>query len=75
MFKISAFLTETFGTPGDVVAFCRAARAPRIPTEEAVKKWIQRNSMPGEWLGALLALYEAEYDEPPPVAEYLERRR
>lgn len=43
------------------------------PEGAAVEKWHQRNSIPGVWLAAMLALLELERGQPISLAKYMGR--
>ena len=72
-FDLKRFLTDHFrgGGPGDVVAIVRAVGLTvKPPSEEAVRKWMARNSITGENLAVLLATAEADRGSPISVLSY-----
>lgn len=70
MFDAKQFIRENFQSAGGVIAHCRSVGL-EPPSDEQVQKWLQRNSVPGEWLAKLLALLEAERGEPVSVQAYM----
>ena len=73
-FDLKRFLADHFrgGSPGDVVAIVRAVGpAVKPPSEEAVRKWVARNSITGENLAVLLATAEADRGSPVSVIQYM----
>ena len=40
-------------------------------SDEQVQKWLQRNSVPGEWLAKLLAILETERGLPVSIRPYM----
>ena len=74
-FDLTRFLADHFrgGAPGDVVASVRAAGvADKPPSEEAVRKWKDRNSITGENLAILLATLEKHNGPAVALLPYLE---
>lgn len=72
-FDLTRFLADHFrgGAPGDVVAIVRSVGlAAKPPSEEAVRKWKDRNSITGENLAVLLATVEADRGTPVSVLPY-----
>ena len=72
-FDLTRFLADHFrgGAPGDVVAGVRAGGlAQKPPSEEAVRKWKDRNSITGENLAVLLATAEAACGAPVSILSY-----
>ncbi len=72
-FNLTRFLADHFrgGAPGDVVAIVRAAGLTvKPPSEEAVRKWRDRNSITGENLAVLIATIEADRGTPVSVLPY-----
>ena len=73
-FDLTKFLADHFrgGAPGDVVAAVRAVGlTAKPPSEEAVRKWVARNSITGENLAVLLATAEADRGPPVSVVQYM----
>lgn len=70
-FDTVKFLTANFSTPARVVSFLMAYGHPKVPDEEAVRKWFSRGRVPGEWLIVLLAYLEIDRGAPVSVAPYL----
>lgn len=71
MFNAKNFLVEAFQTPTALVAFLRAYGVSP-PQLDAVKKWFQRGTIPGEWLPVLLAVLELDSGHPISVQKHLE---
>ena len=74
-FDLTRFLADHFrgGAPGDVVAAVRAVGlTDKPPSEEAVRKWKNRNSITGENLAVLIATIEAYWGAPVTLLPYLE---
>ena len=74
-FDLTRFLADHFrgGAPGDVVAAVRAVGlTDKPPSEEAVRKWKDRNSITGENLAVLIATIEADRGSPVALLPYLE---
>lgn len=72
-FDLTRFLADHFrgGAPGDVVAAVRSAGLTvKPPSEEAVRKWKDRNSITGENLAVLIATIEAHRGSPVAVLPY-----
>lgn len=59
-FEAQKFLRDNFHDAAGVVQYLRAKGETEPPSEAAVAKWLQRNSMPGEWLAVLAGHLEAE---------------
>lgn len=59
MFDAKKFIRDNFQSAGGVIAHCRSVGL-EPPSDEQVQKWLQRNSVPGEWLAKLLTLLEVE---------------
>lgn len=74
-FDLTKFLADHFrggGAPGDVVAAVRAVGlAAKPPSEEAVRKWRDRNSITGENLAVLIATVEADRGSPVSILPYI----
>lgn len=70
MFDAKKFIRENFQGPGGVIAHCRAMGL-EPPSDEQVQKWLQRNSVPGEWLAKLLAILETERGLPVSIRPYM----
>ena len=73
-FDLKRFLTDHFrgGSPGDVVAIVRAVGLTvKPPSEEAVRKWVARNSITGENLAVLIATIEADRGSPVSILPYI----
>ena len=73
-FDLTRFLADHFrgGAPGDVVAAVRAVGlTDKPPSEEAVRKWKNRNSITGENLAVLIATIEAGRGSPVALLPYL----
>ena len=74
-FDLTRFLEDHFrgGAPGDVVAAVRAVGlTDKPPSEEAVRKWKNRNSITGENLAVLIATIEAYWGAPVTLLPYLD---
>lgn len=69
-FEARAFLEANFHDAAGVVAYLRGKGVDAPPTEEAVKKWLQRNSLPGEWLAVLVGFLEGDKDGAGQIAKY-----
>ena len=72
-FDLTRFLADHFrgGAPGDVVAAVRAVGLTvKPPSEEAVRKWRDRNSITGENLAILIATIEADRGSPVALLPY-----
>lgn len=72
-FNLTRFLADHFrgGAPGDVVAMVRAVGLTvKPPSEEAVRKWKDRNSITGENLAVLIATIETDRGSPVSVLQY-----
>lgn len=69
MFDFKKFIRDNFQSPAGVIAHCRSFGL-EPPSEEQVSKWLQRNSVPGEWLAKLISLLEHERGEPVSVQIY-----
>lgn len=72
-FDLTKFLADHFrgGAPGDVVATVRAVGLPvKPPSEEAVRKWKDRNSITGENLAVLIATIETSSGHPVSILPY-----
>ncbi len=70
MFSATAFLDHLFPEPGDVAALLTKAGAP-APSAAAVKKWRQRNSIPGDALASVLTALELETGHIPSLVPYM----
>jgi hypothetical protein len=70
MFDARAFLKAEFQTPANVEARLKTygLTAPRA---SAVEKWMQRNSIPSEYLALLLCVKEFETGSPVSLSSYL----
>ena len=42
------------------------------PSKASVEKWLQRDSIPGEWLPVLLVILELEHGEPVRISQYMD---
>lgn len=61
MFDTDRFLNDQFGgDPARVVAFLRAYCVEDVPSEEAVRKWMKRGSIPNHWLPVLIGFVEID---------------
>lgn len=70
MFNAKKFIRDNFQGPGGVIAHCRSVGwAP--PSGGQVEKWLERNSVPGEWLAKLLSLLEAQHGAPVSIQPYI----
>lgn len=58
-FRTRDFLLHHFKDAGGVIAYLKG-RDEFVPTEEAVKKWLQRDAIPGEYLGLLVGYLEKD---------------
>lgn len=70
MFDAKKFIRENFQSAGGVIAHCRSAGA-EPPTDEQVQKWMQRNSVPGDWLAKLIAVLEKNGGEAVSLQPYM----
>lgn len=70
-FEARRFLTENFHDAAGVVAYLRGKGATELPSEAAVAKWMQRNSMPGEWLAVLAGHLEGDRDGAGQIRGYI----
>jgi hypothetical protein len=70
MFDARAFLKVEFQTPANVEARLKSYDFP-APKASAVEKWLQRNSVPSEYLALLLCVKEMESGAPVSLSPYL----
>jgi hypothetical protein len=70
VFDTGRYLRETFQTPAGLMTFLSAYGAP-TPQNEAVHKWFQRGSIPGNWLPVLLAFTEIDEGKPVTLIPFL----
>lgn len=70
MFTGTRFIADKFGCSGYVRSLVASYGFP-APTEAAVKKWMVRDSIPGEWLPVLLGVLELEHGGPVSVLPYV----
>lgn len=73
VFDTKKFLETHFQSAAKLIAFLKAYDCPTIPSEEAVGKWFQRRSIPGEWFPLLVAYIEIENGAPVSLRGYLMR--
>lgn len=59
-FDARGFLQENFHDAPGVIAYLRAKGVDALPSEAAVAKWLQRSSMPGEWLAVIAGHLEGD---------------
>lgn len=69
MFDCGAFLKGEFGDPDGVVGLL-GKHGSAVPQREAVRKWFERRSLPGEWFPILLITLERETGAPVSVERY-----
>lgn len=73
MFDARLFLKAEFQTPANVEARLKSYDLP-APRASAVEKWMQRNSIPSEYLALLLCVKEFERGAPISLASYISGR-
>lgn len=70
MFAARAFLRDNFQSVGGLIAHCRSMGL-EPPNEAQAEKWLQRDSLPADWLAKLLGLLEAERGQPVSIKPWL----
>jgi hypothetical protein len=69
MFDARAFLTTEIGQPYDVHVLFTAC-GHREVNQDAVRKWFERNNIPGDKLALLLCLLEIQRKKPVSLFDY-----
>ncbi len=72
MFDYEKFLETKFQTPAKLSSFLRAFGA-QPPSDEVVRKWFQRKTIPADWFAVLLVYLELDNGEPVSLTEFLNR--
>lgn len=70
-FDARGFLQENFHDAPGVVSYLRAKNVDAPPSEAAVAKWLQRSSMPGEWLAVIAGHLERDRDDTGQLARFV----
>lgn len=70
MFDTSRFLADKFRDADGIVGLFGAYRIP-CPPKDTVRKWFERQSVPGEWLVMLLAVVELDEGQPVRLSPYI----
>lgn len=69
-FKTRDFLLHYFKDAGGVIAYLKG-RDEAVPTEEAVKKWLQRDAIPGDYLGLLVGHLEKDRPDEKIISDFI----
>lgn len=72
MFTGARFIADKFGCSGYVRQLV-GAYGFDTPSEAAVKKWVVRGAIPGEWLPVLIGVLELETGQPVSLLPYLRK--
>lgn len=70
-FDARGFITDKFGTPPQLRA-ALYAQGFDAPTLFTISKWMQRGSIPGNWLAAMISVLEGG-GKRPTIAKYLNK--
>lgn len=70
MIDAKAFIQNNFQTPANVSVRLKSHGLP-APKLAAVEKWLQRGSIPSEWLPLLMYVLEIENGKPVSIVTYL----
>lgn len=73
LFDVAGFIAAEFQSVHGVAPACEAAGFP-IPNIGQIRKWVARQSVPGEWLAILLAVKEAETLRPLSITQFVQRK-
>jgi hypothetical protein len=72
MFDVKKFLVDEFADANGLVVFLRRRRVRGV-SRHMIYKWFSRASVPGHWLGRLVALLHRDRGEAPDLRRYLKR--
>lgn len=69
MFQAVDFLEDNFKRPDNLARMLALYKLPTPPVD-TVRKWLQRGSVPSEWIVLLLLVLEFENGSPVSLARY-----
>ena len=70
---VRKFVAEQFHDAERLISTVRAYGL-EAPNKQSVYKWLQRGTIPSEWLPILLVVLELDRGSPPRLAQYLRGR-
>ena len=73
-FETRRFLLDKFHDAAGVRAYLTGKGVPNPPSAAAIAKWLQRDSMPGEWLAVLAGLLEEDNENVGQLRAYIKGR-
>lgn len=74
MFDTGRFLRDSFGSAAGLSAFL-SSYGLTSPSAAAIQKWFQRETIPSEWLPALLVYMELDQGRPISLTPYIVGRQ
>ena len=69
MFDTARYLEENFGSPDGVIGLASKHNV-RMAERDTIRKWFERNDIPGKWVNSLHLIVQRETGEPVDVERY-----